>query len=45
MKSHRLKRSSAGVSNSVSYAGHILTKKGSRAALTGKMSPRATIGG
>jgi len=26
----------AGVSNSVSYAGHILTKKGSRAALRGK---------
>jgi len=37
--------STPGVSNSVSYAGHILTKKGSRAALRGKMSPRATIGG
>jgi len=35
----------AGVSNSVSYAGHILTNKGSRAALRGKISPRAAIGG
>jgi len=33
------------VSNSVLYAGHILTKKGSRAALRGKMSPQAAIGG
>ncbi len=32
-----------GVSNSFSYAGHILTKKGSRAALRRKMSPRATM--
>ena len=34
-----------GVSNSVSYAGHILTKKGLRAALRGKMSLQAAIGG
>jgi len=34
-----------GVSNSVSYVGHILTKKGSQAALRGKMSPLAAIGG
>ncbi len=33
------------VSNSVSCVGHILTKRGSRAALREKMSPRATIGG
>ncbi len=37
--------SKSGVSNLVSYAGHILTKKGSRAALREKMSPRAAIGG
>jgi len=30
----------AGVSNSVSCAGHILTKKGSRAAFREKLSPR-----
>ncbi len=36
---------SPGVSNSVSYAGHILTKKGSRAALREKMSQQAAIGG
>jgi hypothetical protein len=33
-----------GVSNSVSYVRYILTKKGLRAALRGKMSPRAAIG-
>ncbi len=36
-------QSIAGVSNSVSHAGHILAKKGSRAALRGKMSPHATF--
>jgi hypothetical protein len=41
----KISLSSTGVSNSVSYAGHILTKKGSRATLRGKMYPRAAIGG
>jgi hypothetical protein len=35
----------ARILNSVSYAGHILTKKGLRAALREKMSPLAAIGG
>ncbi len=36
-KPNLLLRHRAGVSNSVSHAGHILTKKGSRATLRGKM--------